>query len=479
MYRTDSEKGNISLTSSLDDPKDALDKKNIAFQSLFSLIEKLGTTLDLEKVIRLLLNTLMGQIRLRKVCFYLPAADRQSIIPYHSMGLGRDAGLPEITAECGFVRWLESIESFVHIDRFYNTQAEGTKGCKHLDSLLEKGFAYALPMKGKNETVGIIFLSDKVVEEPIHDFDIDLMLMISRVASITIRNAWLYRKICQAKTELENFAKIKKQFINHTSHELRTPLTIINSALDFIQTNEKEESMMDMVKKAVSDLKGKVELLLSLNDIELKDSTDQPQILNIYSILQECVEEIKADIEENRIDVSLKNNAGSGGVLADYSKMKIVFRSLIDNALNYVQNGGRIDITVGITSEQPGKEDGIELRRWGDGIYGDYPWDGDNICTEQPAAEVTANPAGEESADCPTYLVVRIKDNGIGIPESEIASLSRPFERASNSPLANVRGMGIGLSISQRIISGFGGKLFCRSEENSGSEFSVFLQAYR
>jgi len=66
-----------------------------------------------------------------------------------------------------------------------------------------------------------------------------------------------------------------------------------------------------------------------------------------------------------------------------------------------------------------------------------------------------------------------------GIPESEIASLSRPFERASNSPLANVRGMGIGLSISQRIISGHGGRLFCRSEEKSGSEFSVFLQAYR
>jgi signal transduction histidine kinase len=462
-------------SSDVEKYKDALDKKDIAFQALFSLIEKLGTNLDVKQVVRLFLATLMGQIGLRRVALYLPGGGERVMIPYHSIGLGREAILPQLERGCAFMRWLEKSNGFVHIDTFFNSAGNLKGEYQDLKTIIDTGFAYALPMVEKDETIGVLFLSNKVVGERFSEFDVELIVMISTVASITIRNAWLYQKTFRAKTELENFSKVKKQFINHTSHELRTPLTVINSAICSINGEGGDDILLNMVKGAVENLKNKVELLLSLNDIELREDTINLDKVDVYSMLEDCLRGIIAEVEEKRVKVSLNNKAGFREIKADPSKIKIVFKSLIDNALNYVGEGGRIEIEIQLSDRSPGEDDGVEIRGWDTELREDNSISVDDTSADIPSVYGGLAGEGFEITSGSMYMVIRVKDNGIGIPEEEIGLLSEPFKRASNSPLTDVKGLGIGLSISQRIVAGHRGKLFCKSEESGGSEFSVWL----
>jgi signal transduction histidine kinase len=73
------------------------------------------------------------------------------------------------------------------------------------------------------------------------------------------------------------------------------------------------------------------------------------------------------------------------------------------------------------------------------------------------------------------YLVIRISDDGIGIPEQDLMSVTEPFRQASNSPDLGVKGKGLGLALVHKVVSYHGGHLCCKTAEGSGATFSVYL----
>jgi signal transduction histidine kinase len=74
-----------------------------------------------------------------------------------------------------------------------------------------------------------------------------------------------------------------------------------------------------------------------------------------------------------------------------------------------------------------------------------------------------------------SWIVLRIKDNGVGISEKEVEEIAQPFRKGSNSGNTGAARMGVGLSLAQKIISDHGGKLFCTSTESKGTEFSLWI----
>jgi signal transduction histidine kinase len=270
---------------------------------------------------------------------------------------------------------------------------------------------------------------------------------------------------------------VKKEFINHTSHELRTPLTVLKSALWSIEPGEVEEDVMvDMAKNAVMSLSSVVEYLLSLNEIELKQTDLRMGLVDISSIIEDCLREKLPELEEKGITVQVHDGARFKQVLIDPSKIKIVLRSLLDNALDFVEQGGRIDIETLVSDSQPGMDEGIEIGDWYLGL--DQHFDGDlfdGLFEEAPGIDLSEVEPPFETSLGTSHFVIRISDDGIGVPAEEIKTLAEPFKRATNSTHKNVKGLGIGLSVAQKIVAGHGGKLYCRSSKGEGSVFSIWL----
>ncbi len=458
--------------------EESLERKSIAFEALFRLFERIGTTLELGTIVRLFLLTLMGQLRVKRIALYLVSSDGKRFEVHRTLGIGLRVLPGTVGAGDAFSRWLRDEDSARHIDGFFagarGGVPEGTT--RFLGILMERGFAYALPLSDQDGLLGVVFYSSKVTGDEFSRFDDELLRMLGKVAAITIRNAALYRAAVRSRLELENFSKIKKEFINHTSHELRTPITVLKSALWSIEPDAVEEGILiDMSKDAVLRMQSKVEQLLSLNDIELNATSFDLAPTDVSSLLEDCLREIIPELEEKQVTVDFDDRTGCRQIMADASKMKLVFRGIIDNALNFVERSGEISVVTEITEVPPGDLDGIEIRGWARGAEEHAP---DSLLGDGEGGAVMGvrHLAPDDFISRrESYLVTRIRDNGIGIPAGEIAELAGPFVRASNSPLKNVKGLGIGLSVAQRIIAGHGGRLFCRSEEGEGAEFSIWL----
>jgi len=450
-----------------------LARQNIAFESLFKLVEKLGTTLDLEKIVRLFLLTVMGQLRLKRVILFISTDDMQRLFPARSLGYkGKEPG--PIHPSSSFARWLRTLERPSDMDVFFNN-AGSVPGeeIRTVEELVDAGFSYCAPLKDNDELVGVLFYSGRITGEPFGEFDDSLLMMLCKVAAITIRNANLYQAALRSKAELERFSRVKREFINHTSHELRTPLTVLKSALWSIEPEEVETGILiEMARDAVSRLQTRVEHILSLNEIELDNSTFNFVVCDISSIIEECLREVIPELESKQVKVHLDDRVKYKTMVLDSKKIKIVLRSIIENAVNFVERGGNIEITIDLVDDPDWSEQGVEIGDWkleeNPGLLAVKGCGRD----EDPLDEYISELWGVKTSQ---YLLIRIKDDGIGIPPEEIKGLAEPFKRASNSTVRNVKGLGIGLSVSQKIVAGHGGKLFCRSEVGKGAEFSIWL----
>lgn len=458
-----------------------LERKNIAFEALFRLIERLGTTFDANQIVRLFLMTLMGQLRLKKTALYLVNQRKKRLEMYHSLGVKQQASMPPVDSDTVFRRWIKELDGPSHLDDFPKTSAGAVDEKEAAFAyLIGEGFSYVHALKDQDELLGVLFFSGKVTGDGFTEFDKELLQTLAKVATVTIKNALLYHATLQSKRDIEKFSTVKKEFINHTSHELRTPLTVLRSTLWSIESDDVSDGVMiDMAKDAVLRLQSKIEYLLSLNDIELNKTVFNMGLVEISSLLEDCLREVIPELEEKQIKVTVDDQARFRTIMADAPKIKIVLRSIIDNAVNFVDRGGNITITTAVSNEEPDEKGAVEI--------GKVPVTlGENLCSilapedddERNQLESEYEAIGIRRMSDSSYLVVRIVDDGIGIPADEIMTLTEPFTVASNSTMRDVKGLGIGLSVSHKIITGHGGRLFCRSTEGEGAEFSIWLPLY-
>lgn len=452
----------------IEDLLEKLERKNEAFSALFGLFKNLGTNSTPGEVIDRFAGILVSRIGYEKVAVYLSRCGKDVMEPYAAYG-DESVDLPALYIALPSVEWLSDRDNFVDMDDFPGSGEGVREASSGLESLAGRGYVSAMTINIEDEIAGAVLLGE-IKDGELSEPDSDLIEILSRVSSIIVRTLWMNMETEYSKMELERFSNVKKRFIGHTSHELRTPLTVIKSAVDSIEGRETDQELLSMTRDAVEDLQNIVEMLLSYNDIELREDAFDIVLTDATSVVKDCIRELARDFEENNVTMSIDNRAGRVLVMMDRSKIKLVFKSLIENALNYVEENGRVEIEILISQEDP-MEEGIELKDCCPGLEAES--------RELPALRKEAHgTAGEE--DYPdtgkgSYFVCRIGDNGIGIPEKEIRFMSEPFRMASNSPLSGVRGLGMGLTISQRIISGHGGRLFCSSGEGKGSKFSVWL----
>ncbi|MCK7555234.1 HAMP domain-containing histidine kinase [Chitinophaga sedimenti] len=228
---------------------------------------------------------------------------------------------------------------------------------------------------------------------------------------------------------LSNSFDLQKSFVSNASHELRTPLASIISQLqvslsrvrstdDYVQTLnsvlEDAENLSDLtnglLQLAQSDMNQQASLFREVRIDELL--LELPNLINLKQKGAGRVDIQFPEIPDNEDMVTCSGNE---------SLLKVLFLNLVDNACKFAT-----DNTARVT-----------------------------IHTERQ------------------QIVIRVSDNGIGIPSAEIGKIFEPFYRAQNA--AAVRGHGLGLSICKRIIAIHHGQIFVESTTGHGTVFEVRL----
>lgn len=225
----------------------------------------------------------------------------------------------------------------------------------------------------------------------------------------------------------------QRDFLFDTSHELKTPLTTMRLAIDEICSSEGMENLHPSSRKNLLRLNEQVlrmerlvKSLLNLSALEILSSID-PKPVRLNKIISSLLEDYKFLAEGRNIHMEARL-PGKYVLLGDEEKLKRAFSNILDNAIKYNVNGGRI--------------------------------------------ELTANHSDVE-------LSVTISNTGAGVAETEIPRVFEQFYRTEKSRSTRYGGSGLGLAIVKRIVDLHHGKVNFESQQGEWTNVTVILPRYR
>lgn len=224
--------------------------------------------------------------------------------------------------------------------------------------------------------------------------------------------------------ELAEREQMKNDFISSVSHELRTPLTAIKGWVITLNNDNTDRETLklgfDILEKETDRLSGMVEELLDFSRLINNKITLSKQSIKIKDFSNYIELYMRPRAERENINFYVYNNANEIEVNIDVNRMKQVLINVIDNAFKFTQEQGGVKI------------DFIELE--------------DN-------------------------LIIKVKDDGCGIPSDELERVKEKFYKGSN---ANSNA-GIGLSIADEIVKLHNGSLIVKSELHIGTEIIIII----
>lgn len=229
---------------------------------------------------------------------------------------------------------------------------------------------------------------------------------------------------------------MRADFVANVSHELRSPLT---SLLGFIETlrgparddtaaRERFLEVMDGEAKRMARL---IDELLSLSRVESEEHLPPQGQVDVRTMLREIARSFDMRAAERDMKIAVDCPQDLPPVLGERDEVTLVFRNLVENALNYGRAGTPVTITAGTVARVPG----------------------------------SGNPG----------IRISVQDRGEGISPEHIPRLTERFYRVDRGRSRSMGGSGLGLAIVKHIVNRHRGRLTIESKLGEGSVFTVVL----
>ena len=241
-------------------------------------------------------------------------------------------------------------------------------------------------------------------------------------------------------TREKKIEKMRNEFIKIVSHQLRAPLSGMRWSLELLLSNKESNSLSEkqreVLRRCLISNERMIKLindLLELSRIESEGVEEDNFIFaSLESVVERVIDKYSPRLEEKKINL-IYNHPSSPlpRVKMDPQKIGIVVGNLLENAINYSPQGGKIIITLSLE---------------------------------------------EKKRD----ILFSIKDNGPGISEEQVGKIFNKFFftrffRGANLLEMKEGGMGIGLYMSRKIIENHGGKIWVESKQGAGATFYFTL----
>ncbi len=243
-----------------------------------------------------------------------------------------------------------------------------------------------------------------------------------------LRNLTARKRAEEAMVEAD---RRKDEFLAILAHELRNPLSALHNATQLIRRFELPPERMEWAKEVLAHqlnhLTRLVDDLLDISRITRGKIQLRRERIGVASIVNRAIETTRSLLEERQHEIGLSVAPGSLWVEADPVRLEQVIVNLLANAAKYTEKQGRIAISI--------------------------------------------HAEGDE-------LVVRVRDNGIGLTPSMCNRVFDLFIQVDPSLDRTHGGLGIGLTVARKLIELHGGRIMAESEGlGQGSTFSIFLPA--
>jgi signal transduction histidine kinase len=264
-------------------------------------------------------------------------------------------------------------------------------------------------------------------------------LMSSYIQETQTRKAYIAHRTIETKNEIANILLVeankanhsKSEFLANMSHELRTPLNAIIGFSDIMDCetfgplgNKHYASYVKDIASSGYHLLSIINDILDLAKAEANKLTLEEREIDLVQVASESIRMCEPKALQNGIKVALKSCADQVIVRADGKLILQILLNLVSNAVKFSHDGHQVEVTLSVSDRS---------------------------------------------------VLMRVRDEGIGIPAADVERVLRPFEQVENSLTRQHSGTGLGLPYAVKLAELHGGTLWIESQVNVGTSVTVAL----
>lgn len=266
-----------------------------------------------------------------------------------------------------------------------------------------------------------ISLQDKVIKVFFAAFKVDSDKDSAKLGGVVVA--------IQDITEQQKLEDSRREFVANVSHELRTPLTTIKSYTETmleskIDRDSMETHFLTVVNSESDRMTRIVKDLLTLSRLDHGKEPLRIHPFDMRKMIEGVIEKLEIDANNHQHVVAFMPTTTIPIYSGDRDRLEQVIINLVSNSIKYTPDGGRIEIFAGQ-------------------VYNE--------------------------------LYIKVKDNGIGIPDQDLNRIFERFYRVDKARTRQAGGTGLGLAIAKEIVEAHGGKIVIQSKQETGSEVIITL----
>ncbi|MHC5214981.1 MAG: sensor histidine kinase, partial [Planctomycetota bacterium] len=256
-----------------------------------------------------------------------------------------------------------------------------------------------------------------------------LYLVVFMASPITTRLRRQEQGYWQANQQLHQKDRIKDEYVERVTHDIKGHLAAIKSSLDVVAKGfagplePKQQEFVDRALDRTGVLAAFVRQLLKLTQMRLSNTVQFDEFA-LDAAIQSALEGARVRAADKQIQLKSATKGQLFSLFGDRLSVEEMITNLVLNAIKYSPEGASVEVTAAEDSEQ---------------------------------------------------IRVSVKDNGIGIPQDELARVFDEFYRASNARAKEKDGTGLGLSIAKQIVERHGGKIWAESQLGQGTTVGFTL----
>ena len=291
----------------------------------------------------------------------------------------------------------------------------------------------AIPLVYRGRRIGVLDLCSTQAGG-FDEVDLGALGTVARLLAVVIaQESWgrhdaPSHELKRAYQRLQEFSELKGQILRNVSHELRTPLTLVKGYLELLMDDQmgvlppEQRQTLDMLCDRVDDIVTIVDRTVSLSP--LNNLSVAYEKIIVADMLREIVGVFERRMRGPTVTIDLQSIDGDLYLYGDVEKIRQLCHNLLDNSVKFSPNGGRVLIDA--ASE-------------GSGVHFVFA------------------------------------DEGIGMPERQLSQIFETFYQIDGSSTRRFGGLGLGLTVVDRIVEAHKGEIWVDSAEGQGSTFHVVL----